>query len=54
MILGKVKRKVNLMGDAGVGKTSLVMRYVKNQFGGQYLKTIGMNTYVKKVPMLGF
>ncbi len=42
------------MGDAGVGKTSLVMRYVKNQFGDQYLKTIGLNTYVKKVPMLGF
>ena len=41
------------MGDTGVGKTSLVMRYVKNQFGDQYLKTIGLNAYIKKVPMLG-
>ncbi|MFO7991727.1 MAG: Rab family GTPase [Thermoplasmata archaeon] len=53
MFLGKVKRKVNLLGDPGVGKTSLVIRYVKNQFGDEYLKTIGMNTYTKKVPLLG-
>ncbi|MFW6142007.1 MAG: Rab family GTPase [Candidatus Saliniplasma sp.] len=44
-----VKRKVNLLGAPGVGKTSLVMRYVKNVFGDEYLKTIGTNIYTKDV-----
>lgn len=54
MLIGKVKRKVNLLGATAVGKTSLIMRYVKNQFGDEYLKTVGMNAYTKKVPLLGF
>ncbi|MFO8109061.1 MAG: Rab family GTPase [Thermoplasmata archaeon] len=44
-----VKKKVNLLGDQGVGKTSLVLRYVKNVFGEEYLKTIGTNIYTKDV-----
>jgi len=49
----EVKRKVNLLGETGVGKTSLVLRFVKNVFGEDYLKTIGTNIYTKKVPFLG-
>ncbi len=44
-----VKKKINLLGDQGVGKTSLVLRYVKNVFGEEYLKTIGTNIYTKDV-----
>jgi len=49
----EVKRKVNLLGETGVGKTSLVLRFTKNIFGEKYLKTVGTNVYTKKVPFLG-
>lgn len=42
-------KKINLLGDGGVGKTSLVIRYVKGIFDERYLKTIGINVYSKKV-----
>ncbi len=48
-----IKRKVNLLGETGVGKTSLVIRFVKNVFGEEYLKTVGSNIYTKKVPVTG-
>ncbi len=44
-----VKKKINLLGDQGVGKTSLILRYVKNVFGEEYLKTIGTNIYTKDI-----
>jgi len=50
---GDVKRKVNLLGERGVGKTSLILRFVKNVFGEEYLKTVGTNVYTKKVPVTG-
>ena len=37
----KVKRKVCLLGDGGVGKTSLIRRFVLNTFDDEYLVTIG-------------
>ncbi len=48
-----VKRKVNVLGERAVGKTSLLLRFVKNVFGEEYLKTIGTNVYTKKVPVTG-
>ncbi|MBS3782503.1 MAG: GTP-binding protein [Candidatus Thermoplasmatota archaeon] len=48
-----IKRKVNLLGEAAVGKTSLILRFVKNVFGDEYLKTVGTNVYPKKVPVSG-
>ncbi|MEF8873835.1 MAG: GTP-binding protein [Candidatus Thermoplasmatota archaeon] len=47
----ETKRKVTLLGEAGVGKTSLTLRFVKDVFGEEYLKTIGTNVYTKKVPV---
>jgi len=50
---GDIKRKVNLIGEHGVGKTSLILRFVENVFGEEYLKTVGTNVYTKKVPVTG-
>lgn len=47
------KKKVNLLGDTSVGKTSLILRFVKSLFGDQYLKTIGTNVYTKEVEIPG-
>jgi small GTP-binding protein len=37
-----VFKKICLLGDFAVGKTSLVRRYVDNQFSDEYLSTIGV------------
>ncbi|MFQ6127461.1 MAG: Rab family GTPase [Thermoplasmata archaeon] len=37
----KVKMKVCLVGDKGVGKSSLIRRYVLDQFEDTYLRTMG-------------
>ncbi len=47
------KKKVNLLGDTAVGKTSLILRFVKSVFGDEYLKTIGTNVYTKEVGITG-
>ncbi len=47
--MGEYKFKVCLMGDPGVGKTSLIRRYVYGVFSEQYLKTIGTNVYKKEI-----
>ena len=46
----KVKRKICLLGDGGVGKTSLIRRFVLNTFDDKYLVTIGTKVS-KKVLM---
>ena len=35
-------KKICLLGDFAVGKTSLVRRFVDNQFSDTYLSTIGV------------
>lgn len=37
----KAQYKVVLLGEAGVGKTSLIRRYVHGSFGDAYLATVG-------------
>ena len=40
-------RKVCMVGDFGVGKTSSVERFVKNEFSDKYLTTIGVKVDTK-------
>ncbi len=41
--------KVVMLGDAAVGKTSLVQRFVRNSFGGRYKRTMGLDLSIKEV-----
>lgn len=43
--------KICLLGDFGVGKTSLVARYVRNTFSDSYLTTVGVKVDSKEVQL---
>ncbi|KAG8346106.1 ADP ribosylation factor family Ras of Complex Roc domain [Trypanosoma vivax] len=43
--------KVIVVGNAGVGKTSLIRRYCETEFGQEYKQTIGLDFYSKKVDL---
>ncbi|MGY6631003.1 MAG: Rab family GTPase [Wenzhouxiangella sp.] len=47
----KKKFKVCLLGNFGVGKTSLVARYVRNTFSEKYLTTVGVKVDTKEVEL---
>jgi small GTP-binding protein len=49
----KFKMKICLLGDGGVGKTSLVRRFVFNEFDDRYLYTLGTNVSKKDVRIGG-
>jgi small GTP-binding protein len=49
MGLVSYQKKVALIGDGGVGKTSLVNRFVKGAFDDRYIHTIGTNVKKKTV-----
>lgn len=42
-----VKKKMVMLGDPAVGKTSLVRRFVEQLFSEEYITTIGTNIYHK-------
>ena len=44
-----VKRKIVLLGDPAVGKTSLIKKYVLDVFNDQYLTTLGTKITSKKL-----
>lgn len=44
-------RKICMIGDFAVGKTSLVARYVHSQFGEQYQTTVGVKIDTKQVTL---
>jgi len=41
--------KILLLGETGVGKTSLMVRYIDSQFNTDYISTIGVNWMGKEV-----
>jgi small GTP-binding protein len=43
-----IKKKIVLLGDSAVGKTSLIRRYVFNQFRDSYVATIGSKVTKKQ------
>ncbi len=45
----QIKRKIVLLGDPAVGKTSLIKKYVLDVFSDQYLTTLGTKITSKKV-----
>lgn len=47
--MSAISRKICLVGDFGVGKTSLVRRFVDRQFSDRYLSTVGVKISRKLV-----
>jgi small GTP-binding protein len=43
----QISYKIILAGDSGVGKTTLVYRYIKGKFRDDFKQTIGVDFYVK-------
>jgi len=49
-----ISKKICLVGDFGVGKTSLIRRFVDRQFSDQYLSTVGVKISRKTVDLAEF
>ncbi len=45
----KIKRKIIILGEGGVGKTTLLHRYVSNIFLDSTKMTVGTDFFIKKV-----
>ena len=43
------KLKIMVLGETRVGKTSLIRKYIKNQFGDNYLSTVGIDFQEKVI-----
>jgi small GTP-binding protein len=46
------RAKVILCGESGVGKSSLLARYVDRKFSDQYQQTIGANFLIKEIDLV--
>ncbi len=44
-------KKICLLGDFSVGKTSLIRRFTENRFDDSYLSTIGVKVSRKEIPL---
>ena len=49
-----VEKKVCLLGDYGVGKTSLIRRFVYNAYDDRYLSTLGVKVSKKDMVIKDF
>ncbi|MGA9377604.1 MAG: Rab family GTPase [Phormidium sp.] len=50
--MSTISKKICLVGDFGVGKTSLIRRFVEQQFSDQYLSTVGVKISRKTIELL--
>ena len=48
-----ISKKICLVGDFGVGKTSLIRRFVDRQFSDEYLSTVGVKISRKTLELEG-
>ena len=48
-----IQKKICMIGTSGVGKTSLVSRFVQSMFAEKYLTTVGVKIDKKMVPVDG-
>jgi Ras-related protein Rab-21 len=51
MEIRQVKRKVLLLGDGAVGKTSLIRKFVMDKFDDKYISTIGTKVTKKEMQL---
>ena len=49
--MSTISKKICLVGDFGVGKTSLIRRFVERQFSDQYLSTVGVKISRKTIEL---
>lgn len=49
--MSSISKKICLVGDFGVGKTSLIRRFVDGQFSDKYLSTVGVKISRKTVEL---
>ena len=47
--MSKITRKICLLGDFNVGKTSLIRRFVEDKFSDKYLSTVGVKISRKSI-----
>ena len=45
----KISKKICIIGDFAVGKTSLISRYINNIFSDKYLSTVGVKVDAKEI-----
>jgi GTPase SAR1 family protein len=50
-VMATVSRKIGLVGDFGVGKTSLIRQFVERQFDDRYLSSVGVKISRKFVEL---
>ena len=51
LIETEFKKKICLLGDGGVGKTSLIRRFVVDEFRDKYISTMGVKVMKKNVTL---
>jgi len=51
--MSMISKKICLVGDFGVGKTSLIRRFVDRQFSDEYLSTVGVKISRKTLELEG-
>lgn len=49
--MSTISRKICLIGDYSVGKTSLIRQFVENQFSDEYLSTVGVKMSRKLITL---